>query len=236
MGKMLWWSLGLGRVFGAKVSIHWSVPLLLAVLVFVGGGGLVLCLGLMMSIFIHELAHLLAGKHYGHSASSLTIYALGGLMDFDEETDAWTKGFIQMAAAGPIANLMIALALCPIWHWAHSHHLCATSEWLRGFVCVNVALGVFNLIPAWPLDGGRIFVTVLKRYVSELKAAWITMVVSRIAVVLGFGLCLAMRADRDVRACVFLIVDLVILSSIWYVAGIEFNELMEKEGEREWIG
>jgi Zn-dependent protease/predicted transcriptional regulator len=183
------WSISAGRFFGIDVRIHITFLFLLIFIWMtesaphgtVAGTGMVRGLGLLAVILgcvvLHEIGHAAAALHSGLSAKSLILLPIGGITMLDESKASekalsgqfvWRRD-IGIALAGPLASFLVAvaaggivLAVAPeinLWMKPsiHSNHL------LRSFVWGNVYLGLINLLPAYPLDGGRILRDVFSR-------------------------------------------------------------------------
>lgn len=140
-------------------------------------------LGLFVSIVIHEFAHSIVARRHGVVMRGITLFIFGGVAEMTEETPDARAEF-RVAVAGPIASATIAAVLLG------TAGLGKGLEWpapLLGVVfylgMINGALVVFNLIPAFPLDGGRILRSLLWKWKKDL--AWATFVSSRIGV--GFS-------------------------------------------------
>jgi Zn-dependent protease/predicted transcriptional regulator len=142
---------------------------------------LVAALLLFASVFLHELAHSIAALHYGIPVSSITLHIFGGVSQLEREPSRPGSEF-AIAVVGPLTSFAIAgvlvvagLVLDP------GAGARATMEYL---IFVNVLLGVFNLIPGFPLDGGRVLRAVLWRLKGNL--AWATRVAARTGSVFAF--------------------------------------------------
>ena len=166
----------LGRIFGVEIGLHysWIVIALLIVFSLAGhfratnaqwGDGVILTTavvtGLLFfaTIVAHELAHSVVAKSRGLPVKSITLFALGGVAQIEKEaSDAKTEFWI--AIVGPITSFLIGaglLALSVAGGWAPletaTTPILAMMVWL-GYI--NIGLGLFNLIPGFPLDGGRV--------------------------------------------------------------------------------
>lgn len=166
----------LGRIFGVEIGLHysWIVIALLIVFSLAGyfretnsqwGDGVVLITAVatgvlfFAAIVAHELAHSVVAKSRGLPVKSITLFALGGVAQIEKDApDAKTEFWI--AIIGPITSFVIGgilLALSLLAGWAPMETaktpLLAMMVWL-GYI--NIALGVFNLVPGFPLDGGRV--------------------------------------------------------------------------------
>jgi CBS domain-containing protein len=180
------WSFPIGRFFGVEVRIHALFLLLLLVsmsgasMVGVGAGrGLVLWMTLLLAVGVRELARSLAAAWYALDLRAILLLPTGGLMTLGtlEATERAAEPAMErrMAVIGPIANIgfgvllgAIALAAAPGLDlfgrpWITPTHL------LRAMVWTNILLGAINLLPALPLDGGRVFRVGLTRRASDMK-------------------------------------------------------------------
>jgi len=117
--------------------------------------------GLMVGVLIHELGHSWAARRYDIVISSITLWIFGGMARMDELPEDWHIEF-WVALAGPVTSVLLsgvffgALQFTP----ADAPVLTFVVGWLA---VVNLSLAVFNLIPAFPMDGGRIFRALLAR-------------------------------------------------------------------------
>ncbi|MFH0965707.1 MAG: site-2 protease family protein [Planctomycetota bacterium] len=196
--------LKLFKVFGftVRMDLSWLVILVLVVW-SLGGGvlpnrypglargtyylmGLAGGLGLFASIVFHELWHSLLARTYGIQMRGITLFIFGGLAEMEDEPPSARAEFV-MAAAGPASSAVLgALALglarvgktagwpIPVW---------GIVEWIG---ILNLVLAVFNLIPGFPLDGGRILRAILWQWKRDLRYA--TRIASRVGSAFGLGL------------------------------------------------
>jgi Zn-dependent protease len=122
-------------------STHWTGALVSALLLFV-------------SVFLHELSHSLMALRYGIGVSSITLHVFGGVSQLEREPDQ-PAAEVAIAVVGPLTSFALAAAC-----WFAVSSLAApgsvTGAIGRYLVLVNVAVGLFNLVPGFPLDGGRI--------------------------------------------------------------------------------
>jgi Zn-dependent protease len=178
----------LGRVLGFPVEINLSFVLLL-VAVLLGYGGFVNpMIGLLMvgvafgSVLLHELGHALVARRYGVHVSGIELSFFGGAAKMVQMPRS-ADHEIAIAAAGPAVSLVLAGAglglggLLPV-------------SWLGLLLVaigkINLWLAAFNLIPALPMDGGRILRAVLTRRMDFVRATDIAVAVARV-VAIGFG-------------------------------------------------
>ncbi len=163
------WSVELGRVAGIRVRMHLTFLLLLAWIgighYLVGGGaaavrGLVFIALVFGSVLLHEFGHALTARRFGIRTPDITLLPIGGLARLERLPDK-PREELLVALAGPLVNVGIAVALYA-WLAATGRPGAAAGAGLFGgslaarLLWVNVGLVLFNLIPAFPMDGGRV--------------------------------------------------------------------------------
>ncbi|WP_137284387.1 site-2 protease family protein [Halorussus salinisoli] len=134
--------------------------------------GVLAAVGLFASVTVHELGHAWAARRYGVETESITLWILGGLASFKAIPREWHKEF-WIAIAGPIASVGVA-AVAYVAVLAVPSSLPVAAFVLGWLVVANVTLTVFNLLPAFPMDGGRILRALLARsrpYASATRTA-----------------------------------------------------------------
>jgi Zn-dependent protease/predicted transcriptional regulator len=143
--------------------------------------GVIGALGLFISIVIHEFSHSLVARRYGLEMRGIRLFVFGGVAQMDEEPDTPRAEFM-MAIAGPIASVFISAATYGV------HVLGVRLGWITPATAVffylawiNAVLVVFNMIPAFPLDGGRVLRSALWKLRGNLQ--WAT----RVATYAGTG-------------------------------------------------
>ncbi len=140
-------------------------------------------LGFVLSILLHELAHALVARHYGLSIRSITLFIFGGVAELEDEPPHARAEF-WVTAAGPAASLALTggfyglylLSLQMLWPES-VEGLCRYLAWLNGL------LAIFNLIPAFPLDGGRMLRAALWFWRDDLP--WATRIAANIGSAFG---------------------------------------------------
>ncbi len=180
------YSLDLGNPFGIKVSVHWTFSLLIAWIVLISvsqGLGLtqilmhvLFILALFVCVVLHELGHSLAAIRLGGKVESITLLPIGGMAHMSKMPEKPKDEFI-VSAAGPLVNVAIAILL---WIYLAYLHPLDVREMefetitVRNFplmlLAANLFIVAFNLIPAFPMDGGRLFRSALSIKMSRLKA------------------------------------------------------------------
>lgn len=131
--------------------------------------GIVTCLLFFFSIILHELAHCLVARAAGLPVQSITLFILGGVSQIGKEAQRPGIEFL-VSVAGPLASVAISAA-CAVLHLASRTNLetvAAVAEWLAE---INLVLVLFNLIPAFPLDGGRILRSALWGILGDFSRA-----------------------------------------------------------------
>lgn len=147
--------------------------------------GIVTCLLFFVSIILHELAHCLVARAAGLPVQSITLFILGGVSQIGKEAQRPGIEFL-VSVAGPLASVVISASLAVV-HMASRaslESLSAIAEWLAE---INLVLALFNLIPAFPLDGGRILRSALWGFLGDFsKATRMASAVGRTTSVLFF--------------------------------------------------
>ncbi len=209
-------SFSLGRISGIRIGVNWSVLVIVALLAYglaVGQfpaeaprhpeaeyvvAGVVTAVVYMASLLAHELAHSLVARRNGVKVEDITLWLLGGVSRLEGEfPDPGAE--LRIAGAGPASSLLLGgLFVLAAWLVAAAGArglVVAALAWLGG---INILLAVFNVIPAAPLDGGRLLRAVLWSITKDkVKAAiWSArsgQVFGWILAVIGIYLVLAQR-------------------------------------------
>jgi Zn-dependent protease/CBS domain-containing protein len=185
------WSIPAGRIFGIELRIHLTFVFLLFFVVLTESASHntvspARSLGLVGMIFacvvLHELGHAVAGRQAGIPIKAVVLLPIGGITLLDETQQAIESGAqtwkrdIRIALAGPAANLLIAmiaaavlLEVAPqVQLWAHPYVYSGNLP--RSLVWANIWLAAFNLLPAYPMDGGRVLRAVFSRRMDPVRA------------------------------------------------------------------
>lgn len=192
------WSIPLGRVFGSEIRIHLTFLILLAWIGVAAGleGGAAAAVegvGFILAVFacvtLHELGHALAARRYGIATPDITLLPIGGLARLSRLPEKPSEEIV-IALAGPAVNVVIALALILFGARVDASAL-AVDQPQAGFLArlagVNVFLVLFNLIPAFPMDGGRVLRAVLALRLGRRRATEIAATVGQaVAYLFGF--------------------------------------------------
>lgn len=163
-------SFPIGRIFNIEIRVHYLFPLILAFLVMSAESPLMAFFLVMMLfgvVFLHELGHSLAAQSFGIQVIDITFWPLGGMARMaDLPENPRIEGLV--AIAGPAVNGVLFTAGL-LFHVLFGVELVANS--VPGyFVAINLMMGLFNLIPAFPMDGGRILRAWLARKRNWVQA------------------------------------------------------------------
>ena len=197
----------LGSLFGIPIRADISVFILVAYILMAWGGSLSLRLliaaGLLFSIVWHELAHSLAAMAFGGRVRDITLQLMGGCAVISEmPRKAWQEWI--MAAAGPFSSFVLAG-----FSWVASWFIPAPFVHLA---FINLGLGLFNLMPAFPMDGGRILRATLQSSMSKVRATWIASRIGRIiaGIFVAAGILNLLGMGLDIPSTGWIIPDLFV--------------------------
>jgi Zn-dependent protease len=189
---MLGWSINLFRVFGIQLAVHGTFFLLLAYTAYEGwveGGAagmawrVLLTVGFFLCVLLHELGHSLTAQRYGVQVPRILLLPIGGMAEFDRIPRRPSAEFL-ITVAGPAVNFAIVLLLLP-FTWRYVLGLAEVEAFslaeLTAQLCfANLVMGIFNLLPVYPMDGGRILRSVLANWLPYLRATWWAVAVTRV--------------------------------------------------------
>lgn len=210
----------IARLFGIDLHVHVTfliVPLMVAFIALTNGSGIIglvsmmtLVMALFMCVVLHEYGHALTAKLFGIQTRDITLLPIGGLARLEDmPRKPWHEFWI--AIAGPMVNVVIAFILGVILFatgglssW--SLFPTANQGLLASLFSMNVVLVLFNMLPAFPMDGGRVLRSLLATVLSYEQA---TLIATRtgqfMAVALGlFGLLIGNPTLPFIAAFVFL--------------------------------
>jgi Zn-dependent protease/CBS domain-containing protein len=172
------------RIFGVPVRLHFTFVLLLVFLVIAGFAGrysdrmqILSVLGLFASVLLHELGHSVVSRLFGVKVREIVMYPIGGLSRLEKQPGPRQELWISVA--GPAVNLALAGAI----FLAQAPRASVMGQIAMG----NLMLGLFNLLPAFPMDGGRILRSLLALFKPETTATRIAAGAGRFFAI-GMGL------------------------------------------------
>jgi len=145
--------------------------------------GLIGALGLFLSIIVHEFSHSLVARKYGIPMKGITLFIFGGMAEMSDEPPSPRAEFM-MAAVGPLSSIVIAGVFYAMYFAGASTGISTPVNGVIQYLAsINALLAAFNVIPAFPLDGGRILRSILWGIKGSLK--WATRISSAIGSAFG---------------------------------------------------
>lgn len=218
--------------FGIPIYVETSFLFLLLLFVLNMGSlsfGLAAALLLAVSVTMHELGHALTARAFGYRTRDITLSLLGGCASLIAlPRKAWQE--LLTALAGPLVSFALAGAVLLL----DVFDVRVSNQWLRGVLqyafWMNVMLGSFNLLPGFPMDGGRVFRSVMRLFLSRSKATLVAMWVGRVfAVLLGL---------RGVHSIVtgggWGFISILIAWMIWREGWREYQMALAEESFARW--
>lgn len=177
IAALIIWSLSSGYLPEALPDVSEPALLIAAVIA---------TLGLFTSLVLHELAHSIMARRHGLKITGITLFLFGGVAEMATEP-ADPKVELQVAIVGPIASLALAALFWSSVTVARIVGLGPIVTTILGYLAViNLTLALFNMVPAFPLDGGRVFRAMLWRQTGDLVAA--TRRATAVSAVFAWGL------------------------------------------------
>ena len=223
------WSWRIGRLAGIGIYMHATFVLLLAFFAVrayrIGGQAaavvsVISLIALFAIVVLHELGHALAARRYGIGTKDITLLPIGGVARLDRMPEE-PRQELAIAIAGPAVNVVLALIFMLIARITHG-----SSGWSMGLfpgeglaaelVRINVVLVLFNMIPAFPMDGGRVLRALLAMRLGYNRATAIAARLGQAFAVL-FGLYGMFKLEQPLLA--------VIAIFIWIVASAESGSI-----------
>ena len=199
-GPAMKWSLKLGRLWGVDVYLHYTF---LVFLVLVGLDsrlqtgrwaaaipGVSMFLGVFACVLLHEFGHAMAARRYGVATRDITLLPMGGVARLDRIPEAPMQQLV-IAVAGPLVNVVIAgglgLGLRLSDEMPRTLQELGSAGFFPRLLLINAGLVAFNLLPAFPMDGGRVLRALLALWIDPVRATRISAVVGRMMAVLFIG-------------------------------------------------
>ena len=192
------WSWNLGRLFGIDTRVHASFLLLLlwAGMSGYGGGGtvfdalygVVFMLAVFASVVAHELGHALTARQYGIQTRQILLLPIGGVAQL-EQGHMRPRVELLVALAGPVVSFLLAgvLFTFAVITGGGGNNI-SPDTFLGALAWTNLGLAVFNMFPAFPMDGGRVLRAALSSRIGHLRATQIATTLGQVGAVLFFAL------------------------------------------------
>ncbi|MBY0587572.1 site-2 protease family protein [bacterium] len=193
------WSIKIARLRGIDIYIHFSFLLIVAWVgltrylqkgdVNEGLYGVLFVVAVFGMVVLHELGHALAAQWYGIGTKDITLYLIGGVARLERIPEN-PKQELVVALAGPMVNVVLAIIFYLILAGVPNlevltHVESVGSQLLAELFWVNVSLVLFNMIPAFPMDGGRVLRALLAMFLPHARA---TQIAAGLGQALAFGL------------------------------------------------
>ena len=191
------YSFKIGSAWGIPIELHITFILLIAAVFILSLPTqqfytFAIVLFLFIFVVFHELAHSVIARHYGIKVRKIILYPIGGVSEIEEIPDNPSQEW-RMAVAGPLTSLVLGVALLGVslvispQAFSIYSFTTITGNFLTDLATLNILLGAFNLIPAFPMDGGRVFRALLAERLKYSDA-------TRYAVYLGkiFGIAMVL--------------------------------------------
>jgi Zn-dependent protease len=195
-------SFKLGRLFGVDVGVHWSWIFIFLIVTWSFATGILdhyypgwsdaqrwVAAALVSSVFflsvlLHELSHAIVSNRLGLPVRSITLFVFGGVANLEREPDNATDEF-RIAIVGPATSMALGVLFAAGWAaiYPFSDEIAGISAYMA---LINVSLAIFNMLPGFPLDGGRVFRSIVwRRNHDRLRA---TRAASRVGEWIAYGL------------------------------------------------
>lgn len=212
----------LGRLAGIDVFVH---PTFLLVLAYAGialGGlpAMVLVTAVFGCVLLHEFGHALMARKFGIETEDITLYPIGGVARL-RRIPRSPGAELAIALAGPAVNVAIAMGLALLFGlglFRGSDEALILGAFASNLLVVNVVLALFNMIPAFPMDGGRVLRALLSGWIGRVRATMVAASLGRGLAIL-FGLYGLARFD---------ILHMALAAFVYFVAGAELRQVLSE--------
>ncbi len=220
----------IGRVAGIDLFLHPTFLLLMAwTFASEPASWAFLVAAIFGCVMLHEFGHALAAEALGIPTRSITLYFFGGIARLDRMPRA-PGAELLITLAGPLVNVAIGLVLgLALWVegvFAHGAVWTPLTLFASNLMIVNFLLAAFNLVPAFPMDGGRILRALLTVKMGRAPATEIAASVGRV-IAIGFGIYSIATASWPHN-----LTQVLLAAFVYYVAGAELAQVRQDEAER----
>ena len=219
------------NAFGIPVYLDFSFVILLVLFMTNFGSfiyGLSFALVLAVSVTLHELGHSLTARGFGYATRDITLSLLGGCASLTAlPRKAWQE-FLTALAGPAVSFLLSGLSWLALLYLPISNHWLANVLYYSAWM--NLILGAFNLLPGFPMDGGRIFRSVARIFTTRAKATFVAMWVGRI-----FAILLGLRGIHSiVTGGGWGFISILIAWMIWREGWREYQMALVEESWGRW--
>jgi Zn-dependent protease/CBS domain-containing protein len=190
----------LGRLFGFEINVHWSWIFIFVLVTWTFASGILetaypdwsdiqrwalatlIATIFFVSILLHELSHSVLATRYGIPVSSITLFVFGGVSNLTKEPDTARQEF-WIAVVGPLTSIGIGVLLVALYFALRPIDEGA-SDIASHLALINIAIGIFNLVPGFPLDGGRVLRSIFWSRRRNILGA--TRIASNVGIVVAY--------------------------------------------------
>lgn len=222
------WSLQVARVGGIPIRVHFTFLFLLVWIFLAGGQNLnvvLLVVLLFLCVVLHELGHALVAQRFGVTTKDITLYPIGGVAMLQGRPKPVQEFWI--ALAGPAVNVVIALLLFGLSLVVSGHPptlsgIAPGASLIDALFTANLILPVFNMVPAFPMDGGRVLRAALAFKLPEARATQIAGGIGQfLAILFGF---VGLFVQNPIWMIIALFVFLGAAQEVQATVGLAFME------------
>lgn len=229
------WSLRIATVAGTEVRIHATFPLLLVFVAIqalsagMGAAGaremVLLVCALFVCVLLHEFGHVMAARRYGIRTPDITLWPIGGVARLERMPRKPWEEFV-VAICGPLVNVVIAATIWAVMavpvSMAGEDALGRPGHFMESLMVVNLFMVVFNLVPAFPMDGGRILRALITAVTGDYAKAtrWAATLGRTIAMCVVMYMLLSGKINPNLALICFF---------VFYAAGQEATVVTEQE-------
>jgi len=217
----------IGRVAGIDLYIHATFLLVLLFVPDLSGGGaeavggLLLLLSVFGCVLLHEFGHALMARRFGIETEDITLYPIGGVARLRRLPRA-PGAELLIALAGPAVNFAIVAVITALAALGLVD-VASPGEFISALLYVNLALGIFNMIPAFPMDGGRVLRALLSGFVGRARATTYAARIGRVLAVL-FGIAAVVVTHNPFH--------LALAAFIYFAGRMEEVQVLHEERQR----
>lgn len=217
-------SYNLTKVMGIPIRMHITLVILLIYIALTYGlPGTLIAVGVFASVALHELGHSWVAIHKGCSVREIMLLPIGGVAKMSHIPSRPMDEFL-VAVAGPLTSFLLALLF---WFLIGTGFF---NQFFKNLFVINLMLCLFNLLPSFPMDGGRIFRAFMTPRIGRLKATALAARIGRILAV-AFGIfSLFSTAPFSTK-----LLHILLATFIYNAAGAEYRAVYAQHMTQEWF-